>query len=198
MLYNTYDYSDSYYLYDFRKESMQFIGNYNDFIKFLAKGYEIRWLPDECGWYDWREYNKYLTYYTCDVNESYPNMRYFLFMRDKSVINPSIYQEEVKKCAEAMQLEAKTMYGVGWHKPLYYFKYRKGPVPNTACYRGGCSQKSARVKSILISKTDPEYKEFHRTFKSRKRPVPVCWDDRFRRPQRSWKEQRKTQYKEKN
>lgn len=80
---------------------------------------------------------------------------------------------------------------IGRHNFKPQSKYRQEPVPYTSKHRGGSWWRKPRTKHIFLIYDDPEHKEFNR---GTKKIVPSYWDDKIRRPQRSWKEQSKARH----
>lgn len=71
-----------------------------------------------------------------------------------------------------------------------YYKYRQGPVPRTGKIKGGDRQRMPKVYRIKKDLANPEMKGYTRN----RGWMPDWWDDFNRRPQRCWKEQRKTRH----
>lgn len=130
-MYNVYDASDVFYIYDMRKEEKSLIGNKKDFIKFLASGYkggyyvcQDIWIPDEK-----YVFNTYFEIFACsqgDVNEF---TRWQFFDGMDRCINPKIYEKEaysmyLNNCKNVVKYNKKK-----WcKKQVYKGTFRREPV----------------------------------------------------------------------
>jgi len=122
--------------------------------------------------------------------KKYPNeIQYFATMDDDEYITWQIYDhthtfvsvhvftDKAFKAHKRDMIESKN-------------KFRKYPVPNTG--RKLPLRKWLRYPSTQSErKSDPAYQRAKRNYTN----LPTAWDDNFRRPQRSWKKHRKTQWK---
>jgi len=83
-----------------------------------------------------------------------------------------------------------------WRRQFLNYEYRKDPVPYIHKIRGGGWWSSPHTAQIIRMYKNPEYKKFNR---GSIKEVPTWWDDRYRRVQKSWKEQTKCRHQwEKN
>lgn len=83
-----------------------------------------------------------------------------------------------------------------WKKTNHKYEYRKDPVPHTRKIRGGPWWSPPHTSQIIKMYANPKYKKFNR---GSKKDIPIWWDDRHRRVQKSWKEQSKVRHQwEKN
>ncbi len=77
----------------------------------------------------------------------------------------------------------------GFYKNNYI--YRKTPVPYTKKIRGGPRWSPPHTAGIIRMYKNPEYKDFNR---GSIKEIPTWWDERDRRVQKNWKEQRKVRH----
>lgn len=112
------------------------------------------------------------------------------------IVDISIYKNKTLDAAKHLMDKDEQSYYIENHNK--YGIYRKTPVPYTKknC-RGGPSQKVRKTARLYRMYADPEQKEYNR---GSSHGIPKWMDDfPWRKPQKSWKAQRKSrhQYKEK-
>ena len=194
-MYNIYNYSNVYYLWDNFKQTEYLIGNKKDLINEMAKNFRIKiWLMRECGdskerphysnnwldeyyYIDYTPYKRYVIYdgycRLIDIKE-YDDVAFRLYL--------SNYKDRVKRFYFR---KSKIKYG--------HFRY--DPVPYTGSRGGGSSIRPRKIKHLKQMYANPEYKQFNRG--SHKDVPDGWWDDWYRNVERSWKKHRKHQWKEK-
>lgn len=184
-MYNTYDLSEVIYLYNKYTGKVRLIGNYKEFIHFLAKAY-MNFLGDYL--YD---YNQYID--NISLTFEWDNAKWIFYDGYWRIINPRDYKEDAL-------LLCKSLY-LGKKRKKYYVKskvykgtFRETPVPTTGKVKGGPSAKPRRVAGLFRMYNNPEYKSFNR---GSKKELPDGWDYPHRQTQKCWKKHRKHQYKEK-
>lgn len=186
-MYNVYNLSEVFYLWDIQKQELSLIGNEKDLIHLLAKHYRKNYsLWDN----DPPMLNEILNNFGCNVNET--NKLYQIFDGLDRCINPKVYERE------AYQLYLKLYKNQKYKEwsvkdKTYKGEFRKEPVAGLRRPHGGPScklRKTARIKRMYAN---PEYKDFNR---GSLKEIPKWWDDqKFRCRQRSWKSHRKHQWK---
>lgn len=190
-MYNIYNPSEVFYLWDVKRQQLSLIGNEKDLIHLLAKGYQ----RSQHLW-EWNELkNNILDSFGCNVNET--DKEWQIFDGMDRCINPKIYEKEAYDLyLKYYKNKEKPLYRV-WsvRDKTYKGEFRREPVEGLIRRRGGPScrnRKTARLKRMY---SNPEYEEFNR---GSHKDIPIWWDDqKFRCCQRNWKSQRKHQWKEK-
>lgn len=191
-MYNVYNPSEVFYLYDILKERTSLIGNEKELIDFIAKAYKSWWSwdnssSDAC--------NTYLDDFACSQGDVTATTRWqFLDGMDRC-INPKRYEKQahalwIKKYKNS---QVKRDYSY-WHRnKVYKGVFRQTPVEGLRKRRGGPSvSKPMHMAHIWRMWGNPECKEFNRGY------CPDKWyEGRERSIERNWKSQRKHQWKEK-
>lgn len=188
-MYNVYNASNVYFLWDIEKQQKSLIGDENDLIHFIAKCYKYDYN------YGYYLHNPLLNSYACNANET--DKRYQIFDGMDRCINPRIYEREARLLYLNHYKKLVNYYQYSWRKNNKNTgRFRYDPVPHTRNYRiGGPTVKHRRVKHLKQMYANPEYKEFNRG--SHKDVPDGWWDDWYRHVERNWKRQRKTQWKTK-
>jgi len=80
--------------------------------------------------------------------------------------------------------------------------FRKMPVKNTRCYRGGNGyfrypKTFQELREIDSFYHDEELRLLKVKHRKRRNYIPTAWDDLWRRDNKNWKKQRRTQWKPK-
>lgn len=78
--------------------------------------------------------------------------------------------------------------------------YRKLPVPHTRCYRASAQyfrypKTLQELKNIDALYHDDDMKDLKVKIRAKRKYIPTSWDDFWRDKPRSWKKQRKHQWK---
>ena len=190
-MYNIYNASEVFYLYDIRKEKMSLIGDENDLINMIAAAYT--------SWWDWgspKDYcNTYLDEFACSQGDVTAFTRWQFFDGFNRVINPKIYEKQahalwVKKY-KTKQDKRDYRY---WNKnKTYKGVFRQTPVSDLIRHHGGpYCKKPIHIAHIWRDWGNPEYDGFRRGY------CPDKWyEGGARHNERNWKSQRKHQWKEK-
>lgn len=190
-MYNIYNASEVFYLYDIRKEKMSLIGDENDLINMIAAAYT--------SWWDWgspKDYcNTYLDEFACSQGDVTAFTRWQFFDGFDRVINPKIYEKQahalwVKKY-KTKQDKRDYRY---WNKnKTYKGVFRQTPVSGLIRRHGGpYCKKPIHIAHIWRDWGNPEYDGFRRGY------CPDKWyEGGARCNERNWKSQRKHQWKEK-
>jgi hypothetical protein len=85
-MYNIYNPSEVFYLWDVKRQQLSLIGNEKDLIRFLARHYRKKW------YWDYELRNDILDNFGCNVNET--NKDWQIFDGMNRCINPKIYDRE--------------------------------------------------------------------------------------------------------
>lgn len=137
-------------------------------------------------------HNRIFDYYSIEIKDCY----YTIVNGFDKVIDISCYENSTLAAAQRNLGKDESSYYTENHNK--YGIYRKTPVPYTRkSSRGGPSQKVRKTARLFRMYADPEQKQFNR---GSSHGIPSYWDDfPWRKPQKSWKSQRKSrhQYKEK-
>lgn len=195
-MYNVYNKSDVYYLWNISKQKEYLIGDENDLIHMIAKNYRPSW-----GFWDWDDShnlhcghwaNSILNSFACNVNEA--DKQYQIFDGYGRCINPKIYEREAFQLFLSKYKDKKQKYY--WSKyNNYKYIYRYDPIRYTGKRSGGPSVRPRRIMPAKRMYANPEYKEFNRG--SHKDLPDGWWDDWYRHREKNWKKHRKHQWKEK-
>ena len=196
---------EGYKLYDITKEKfIQYFESKEDLILFLAKhynwnydfiidGYAGRYLKETGTFHT----NRILNLCGCNKNEK--NKKYIIYDAYNKVVHPKTFESEAfslfkrwkkRYHSEPLFFIIKDISKYSNYKEHKY-EFRKDPVPRTRCWRGGRWAKPPKTIRIKRLYSIPEYKEFNRGTCS---DLPIWWDDKPRRTQRSWKEQSKARH----
>lgn len=190
-MYNIYNASEVFYLYDIRKEKMSLIGDENDLINMIATAYT--------SWWDWdshKDYcNTYLDEFACSQGDVTAFTRWQFFDGFDRIINPKNYEKQahalwVKKY-KTKQDKRDYRY---WNKnKTYKGVFRQTPVSGLIRHHGGpYCKKPIHIAHIWRDWGNPEYDGFRRGY------CPDKWyEGGARCNERNWKSQRKHQWKEK-
>lgn len=206
-----------YKLYDVTCDGfIDYFYSIEELIKFIARGYhEYSYVDDNLNWH--KEYSNFLIEQcTCDINELFKSSwgqyyrRYVLYDNYDRIINIHDFSDDAFKLwqvwVKSGEITSYTASNFWWrwqhtrckkHKYAYLmrmnnsYRYRHDPVPRLRKWRGGPSQHSPHTAKIMRMYANPEYKEFNR---GSHKIIPQWWDDRWRDPQRSWKEQSKAKH----
>lgn len=188
-MYNVYNASDVFYLWNIKHQQLSLIGDEKDLIQLLAKCYEKKW------YWDNELTNSILDDFGCNINEV--GKSYQIFDGMNRCINPKIYEQEaydlyLKYYKKSKERQDYRIWSI--ENKTYKCEFRREPVEGLIKRRGGpgCRiRKTARIRKMYLN---PEYKDFNRgSYKE----IPQWWDDhKFRCRQRSWKSHRKHQWKE--
>jgi hypothetical protein len=202
---NTYDLSDVIYMYDYRNNATSLVGNHEDLIKLIAKGYRRSEGLNTA-------INTILDNNTCIWNDlgklqgmNYETKNYIFYDGYNRVINVNNYEAEAKEYIKKNMggyIRELSFYDVLFREGRWNRRYKRrnvntytfryDPVPFTHCHKGGRYMAAPRVKSWKKLYLDPEYRPYTRGSLD---DIPTWWDDKVRRNERNWKSQRKTQYK---
>jgi hypothetical protein len=183
-MYNIYNQSDSYYLYDIKYEKMSLIGNEWDLINFLAKAFEEDWLYGIT--------NTYFVNFVCSQGDVKVTTRWQFFDGFDRCINPKIYEVKARELYLKKYKDKKRK--KYWIKnQVYKGVFRRTPVENISSHKGGpYSKKPLHCGHLYKIQGNPEYKEFNRGDK-----IDPWFEGRHPRcVERNWKSQRKHQWKE--
>lgn len=186
-MYNIYNASEVFYIWDIENQTMSLIGDENDLIHHLARCYRVSW------WCGSELINSIFESYACNINEE--GKKYQIFDGMDRCINPRIYEREARKLyLEVYKKKQQKQEYRRWIRK-YCGEFRREPVEGIHKWRGGPSCRGRKVTHLKKMYANPEYKEFNRGSRDE---VPDWWDDcKFRCRQRSWKSHRKHQWKEK-
>ena len=184
-MYNIYNLSEVFYLWDIKKQKMSLIGNEKDLINLIAKYYHEAWWE-----FFPREINDILNDFACNVNET--TKSYQIFDGMNRCINPKLYEKQAYqiylKYYKNRKYKAKII-----KDKTYKGEFRREPVAGLRRPHGGPSCRRRKTARILRMYSNPEYKEFNR---GSQKMIPKWWDDqKFRCRQRSWKSHRRHQWK---
>lgn len=191
-MYNVYNASEIFYLYDIYDGKTSLIGNEKDLIKKIAAAYTFWWDP-------LKDYhNTFLDNFACSQGDVIVTTRWQFFDGVGRVINPKIYEEQayalwVKKYKKKQD---KRDYRYWQKNKIYKGVFRRTPVEGIHKWRGGPSVRPRHIKHIKILYSIPEYKMFNRG--SHKEISLGWWDDWHRCKNKNWKSQskRRHQWKE--
>ena len=186
-MYNIYNASEVFYIWDIENQRMSLIGDENDLIQHLARCYRVSW------WCGSELINSIFESYACNINEE--GKKYQIFDGMDRCINPRIYEREARKLyLEVYKKKQQKQEYRKWVRK-YRGEFRREPVEGIHKWRGGPSYSGRKVTHIKKMYANPEYKGFNRGSRDE---VPDWWDDcKPRCRQRSWKSHRKHQWKEK-
>lgn len=179
-MYNVYNPSECFYVWEIQKERLSLIGNENDFIDYLARGYNW-WGGDNA------RFN-----FICHQNEYTPD-KYYQYFRGEVCINPRDWEKQALSWYKKKYKNQKDRdYYKYWKKnKVYKGSFRQGPVEGIHKYRGGSGYRPPKTKHIFAMYANPEYKEYNR---GTKKIIPKWWDDKIRQVEMNWKSQRKTKH----
>lgn len=201
-MYNIYNKSNIFYLYDFFKNKTYFIGNKLDLLKILAKAFKIFDYNDSETWFneylddinmgkDFSNYRK-ISLSTDNNGNSFflekiiiENKRYLFFDGFDRIIDIRIYKDDAIKCLKNDKIEYKY---IPKYKKRQYRKIHSGNCKN---HKGtNCLRQLKKLNSMF--EFDEELKSFH--FKKLGDSfISYPWyDDRIRRVESNWKSQYKT------
>ncbi len=192
-MYNVYNASEVFYLYNLREERMALIGDEKDLIEKIAAAYT--------SWWDWGEpkdyYNTYLDEFACSQGDVTATTRWQFFDGAGRIINPKIYEKQAHALwvAKYKKKQDKRDYRY-WHRnKTYKGVFRETPVEGIHCRKGGPSvKKPLHIAHIWRMWANPEYEGFNRGW------CPDKWyEGRPRCLEKNWKSQskRRHQWKEK-
>jgi len=166
------------YVYNSKGNMVDILFSERDLIKFLAEGYSRSYYYFMDNWWD-INHNNYFSYLYIDGYgrklevRTYKNEAWDYFSR---------YFRHQVKSEKSYWRRNKTYKG----------EFRREPVQSLGgkWNRKGPSHHQPRMRQITAMYKNPEYKEFNRGDKIE---FP-WWDDIYRKPQKCWKEQRKTRH----
>ena len=199
--------SEIYKILDFRNNSVLFEGSKDELIRMIAMKYRSSFEAYQEGYFSNFSKSPYYTYYTHSIYVNWlighsfcgelPSEDKYYQLKDSSgrILNMKDFEEE--SFAFYIKNKDKNSFFRFYIPPInrrkfkHQSKYRQEPVPYTSKYRGGSWWRKPHTKHIFLMYDNPEYKEFNR---GTKKLVPSYWDDKIRRPQRSWKEQSKARH----
>lgn len=186
-----------YKLYD---ASVDKIINYfyskNELIKFIASWYYTEEWTDDFLKHHKSLSNSFIEQCTCDMNELFKSSWdqhyrcYILYDNFDRIINVHDFESDALKLYQNWEAEGKTNTEVLRRIDSNY-RYRKDPVPHIRKWRGGPRQSPPHTAKIMRMYANPDYKYFNR---GSTKEILQWWDDRYRRTQRSWKEQSKARH----
>ena len=186
-----------YKLYD---ASVDKIINYfyskNELIKFIASWYYTEEWTDDFLKHHKSLSNSFIEQCTCDMNELFKSSWdqhyrcYILYDNFDRIINVHDFESDALKLYQNWEAEGKTNTEVLRRIDSNY-RYRKDPVPHIRKWRGGPRQSPPHTAKIMRMYANPDYKYFNR---GSTKEIRQWWDDRYRRTQRSWKEQSKARH----
>ena len=206
-----------YKLYDASVDKIiDYFYSKDELIKFIARWYRTGEWVDDFFRYHKSVSNSFIEQCTCDVNELFKNnwdqyyRCYILYDNFNRIINVHDFESDALKLYQNWEAEGKTntyswsSFTWRWRrrrsKSRKYeflrkmdsnYRYRKDPVPHTRKWRGGPSQSPPHTAKIMRMYANPDYKYFNR---GSTKEIPQWWDDRYRRTQKSWKEQSKARH----
>ena len=189
-MYNIYNPSEVFYLWDVKRQQLSLIGNEKDLIRFLARHYRKKWYL-----WDYELGNDILDNFGCNINEV--NKDWQIFDGMNRCINPKIYDREaydlyLKYYKKPKEREDYRTWSI--KNKTYKGEFRREPVERLIRRHGGPSCRNRKVSRLKRMYSNPEYKEFNR---GSHKDIPMWWDDqKFRCRQKSWKSHRKHQWKE--
>lgn len=190
-MYNVYNASEVFYLYDIQKKENFFIGNEKDFIDFLARGYKggyycYRWIPDEK-----YVFNTYFETFACSPNEIDEFTKWQFFDGMNRCINPKLYEKEAYKLYLS-KYKGKDKYNPKkWRKnKVYKGIFRRTPVGGTGKGHGYYAYGKTRYRHKIADFLIPEYKEYKRG------DHMSGWDyvEDIKYPEKNWKSQGKRRH----
>lgn len=187
-MYNVYNPSEVFYLYDIFNQTTRLIGNEKELINFLAKAYTQEWYGGN--YY----YNTYFDNFACSQGDVIATTKWqFLDGMDRC-INPKTYE---RSALSLWNKKYKNKQGNldyrHWKKKHSTYKgvFRQTPVEGIHNYNGGpSSKKPLHIAHYWRMHGNPEYKEFNRGNRI------SIWHDPKRHVEKNWKSQRKHQWKE--
>lgn len=187
-MYNIYNKSNIYYLWNIKRQKTSLIGDERDLINFIARNFRRCW---DCFFEPTNHYhNPILDSFACNANEI--DKEYQIFDGYGRCINPKIYEKEALKLYFSKYKDKdKKFYWRKKYKNTVRFRY--DPIPYSRKRRGGPRVKSRRIKHLKAMYANPEYKGFNR---GSSKDCPLgWWDDWCRHTERNWKSQRQHQWK---
>lgn len=190
-MYNIYNASEVFYLYDIRKEKMSLIGDENDLINMIAAAYT--------SWWDWdspKDYcNTYLDEFACSQGDVTAFTRWQFFDGFDRIINPKIYEKQAHALwvRKYKTKQDKRDYRYWKKNKTYKGVFRQTPVSGLIRRHGGpYCKKPIHIAHIWRDWGNPEYDGYRRGY------CPDKWyEGGARHNERNWKSQRKHQWKEK-
>lgn len=205
-------FKEEYYkLYDATvDEFIDYFYSMDELIDFIARWYKYSYFFDESCHYRKVLINLFLEKYTCDVNQlmtigkgNLPKC-FIIYSNIGRIINAHDFADEALKrwTNKGKKISDWSIYDswrrhrpkhkyLKWYRTRHTYEYRKDPVPYTRKHRGGSWWSMPRTARLIRMYKNPEYKDFNRgTMKG----IPIWWDDKIRRTQKSWKEQTKNRY----
>lgn len=202
-MYNVYDKSDVFYFYDYSKNSTALIGNKNDLIKFLARGYEssygyVQHLSNK--YFDNINMGNDIYHYVKEskiknedddtyqyIYTDYTVVKQFMFFDGfDRIIDVRMFKDEVFKYYN-LHKNDKIRYSFKFHRKMYPtshagFRYKHTFLHNRIKVR----------KMDSMFKYDDEYKDYHfKRIEDTNNPYPDWFDDKIRRVEGNWKSQYK-------
>ena len=201
-MYNVFNKSDVFYLYDFSTKQVQLIGNKKNLIAFIAKAYRCN------GWSENRLENKYFeevnmgndiyhfTKTTTIKNDDdtyqyieekcYNYRRYMFYDGYDRIVDIRLFEDECKKYYHAHKNDRK----------IYRFNFKHTQHPKSHArnfYKHTFTHNRMCVRKLDdMFEHDVDYKDYH--FKKLEDPIdgyPDWWDDTNRRVEGNWKSQYK-------
>lgn len=201
-MYNVFNKSDVFYLYDFSTNQTQLIGNRENLIAFIANAYRRE------GWSENRIENKYFKeinmgndiYYFVKTStvknedDTYDRIeekccsyrRYMFYDGYDRVVDIRLFEDECRKYYHAHKND----------KRVYRFNFRRTQHPKSHArnsYKHTFTHNRMCVRKLDdMFENDMDYKDYH--FKKLEDPVeryPDWWDDTHRRVEGNWKSQYK-------
>lgn len=192
-MYNVYNASEVFYLYDIQNKKVSLIGKEKDFVDFLAKGYKGGyycydiWMPDEK-----YTFNTYFETFSCSPNEIDEFTKWQFFDGIGRCINPKLYEKEAYRLYLS-KYKGKVKYNSKkWYKnKVYKGIFRRTPVERTGKnwfhYSG---YRNVRYKHKIADFLIPEYRNYKRG------DYVGGWDyaESRRHTEKSWKSQGKRRH----
>ena len=194
-MYNVYNYSNVFYLWDRLKQQTFLIGDENKLIDEIAQYFQAHWSYHYNDTKDIRERhsNELITESTVSFQNE-PHKRYLVYDGYFRCISLGDYDDIAFKLY--LQKYKDKRRKVYWRKSyIEHRRFRYDPIPYTSSRGGGSPIRPRKIKHLKQMYANPEYKQFNRG--SHKNVPDGWWDDWYRNVERSWKKHRKHQWKEK-
>lgn len=188
-MYNVYNASEIFYLYNLREERMSLIGDEKDLIEKIAAAYTSWWGSSK----DYE--NTYLDEFACSEGDVDGFTRWQFFDGAGRIINLKIYEKQAHALwvAKYKNKQVKRDYRYWKKNKTYKGVFRQTPVEGLIRRHGGpYCKKPIHIAHIWRDWGNPEYDRFRRGY------CPDKWyEGGVRHNERNWKSQRRHQWKEK-
>lgn len=187
-MYNVYNKSNVYFLWNIPEQKQYLIGDRNDLIFLIVKNYRYVLNPLTLE-YEWD--NSFLKSFARSTNEF--DKRYQLFDGYDRCLDIKEFEEEAYRLFLSNYKDKSRKFY--WYKSKNYkYVYRFDPIEGTGKVKGGPPIRLRRIAPLKKMYANPEYKGFNRG--SPKELPCGWWDDWYRCKTRSWKQYRKHQWKQ--